>query len=34
MKDENGIISINVEQTKINSKENESSDSFSRWSNV
>ena len=28
MKDENGIISINVEQTKINSKENESSNSF------
>jgi signal transduction histidine kinase len=28
MKDENGLISINVEKTKINSKENESSNSF------
>jgi two-component system, OmpR family, sensor histidine kinase VicK len=28
MKDENGIISINIEQTKLNSKENVSSNSF------
>ena len=28
MKDENGLISINVEKTKINSKENESSNNF------